>query len=540
MFQSTRISEEGGRVEAGHQIGKRDKLTREQRWELIDEEFEYNNKKLDRDVVAPDQIRTIIRTFRDKLFTEIFPGRTEVPKTLIFAKNDSHAEDIVNIAREEFGRGNEFCKKVTYRTTGEKPEDLIARFRNSYYPRIAVTVDMISTGTDIRPLECLLFMRDVKSRVYFEQMRGRGTRTISPTEFNAVTPDETHKTHFVIVDAVGVCESEKGDGGTLERKKGTSFDKLLEDVVTGIRDEDTLSTLASRLARLDRKLDEKDRVRIEEVSNGLSLRDMANRLLDAIDLDAQKSEAQVVFKTDNPTLAQIEEATRKLVDKACDPFDDPKLRKTIKEIKTKHEQIIDEANIDDVLSSGYDANAKEKAHALVESFQQFIEDNRDEITALQIFYSKPYGERHLTLKQIKELAEAIEKPPLHITPSRLWQAYEQLNRSKVKGAGAKKLLTDIISLLRFATHESDVLEPFTETVNERFERWLDQQGREFSEEQREWLEMIKNHISTSLGIEEDDFDYTPFQERGGLLRARQVFGDELDVIMDELNGALAV
>jgi len=535
----TRISEEGGRVEAGHQIGKRDKLTREQRWELIDEEFEYNNKKLDRDVVAPDQIRTIIRTFRDKLFTEIFPGRTEVPKTLIFAKNDSHAEDIANIAREEFGRGNEFCKKVTYRTTGEKPEDLIARFRNSYYPRIAVTVDMISTGTDIRPLECLIFMRDVKSRVYFEQMKGRGTRTISPTEFNAVTPDETHKTHFVIVDAVGVCESEKGDGGTLERKKGTSFDKLLEDVVTGIRDEDTLSTLASRLARLDRKLDEKDRGRIEEVSNGLSLRDMANRLLDAIDLDAQKSEAQVMFKTDNPTPAQIEEATRKLVEKACDPFDDPKLRNTIKEIKTRHEQIIDEANIDEVISSGYDANAREKAHALVESFQQFIEDNKDEITALQIFYSKPYGERHLTLKQIKELAEAIEKPPLHITPSRLWQAYEQLNRSKVKGAGAKKLLTDIISLLRFATHESDVLEPFTETVNERFQAWLDLQGRDFTPEQREWLELIKNHISTSLGIEEDDFDYTPFQERGGLLRARQVFGDELDEIMDELNGALA-
>ncbi|MDF0592100.1 type I restriction-modification enzyme R subunit C-terminal domain-containing protein [Methanotrichaceae archaeon M04Ac] len=536
----TRITEEGGRVEAGHQVGKRDKLTREQRWELIDEEFEYDGKKLDRDVVAPDQIRTIIRTFREKLFTEIFPGRSEVPKTLIFAKNDSHAEDIVNIAREEFDRGNEFCKKVTYRTTGEKPEDLIAKFRNSYYPRIAVTVDMISTGTDIRPLECLIFMRDVKSRGYFEQMKGRGTRTISPTDFKAVTPDETYKTHFVIVDAVGVCDSEKGDGGTLERKKGTSFDKLLDEVVHGIRDDDTLTTLASRLARLDRKVDEKDRATIEEVSNGLSLREMANRLLDAVDPDAQRSEAQVIFGTDNPTPDQIEEATRKLVERACDPFDDPKLRNTIKEIKTKHEQIIDEANIDEILSSGYDAKAQEKAHTMVETFQKFIEDNKDEITALQIFYSKPYGDRHLALKQIKELAEAIEKPPLHFTPSRLWQAYEQLERSKVKGAGAKKLLTDIISLLRFATGESEILEPFTETVNLRFQRWLDLQDRDFTPEQREWLEMIKNHISTSLGFDEDDFDYTPFQERGGLLRARQVFGDELDTIMDELNGALAI
>jgi len=534
----TRITEEGGKVEAGHQIGRRDKLTREQRWELIDEELEYEPGTLDRNVVAPDQIRTIIRTFRDKLFKEIFPGREEVPKTLVFAKNDSHAEDIVNIAREEFDRGNEFCKKVTYRTTGEKPEDLIAKFRNSYYPRIAVTVDMISTGTDIRPLECLLFMRDVKSRVYFEQMKGRGTRTVTSTELEAVTPDETHKTHFVIVDAVGVCDSEKGDGGTLERKKGTSFDKLLEEVVQGMREEDTLSTLASRLARLDRKVDDKDRARIEEVSKGLSLREMANRLLDAVDPDAQQAEVQVIFGTENPTEAQIEEATKKLVERACDPFDSPKLRNTIKEIKTKHEQIIDEENIDEVLSAEYDVNAQEKAHAMVESFQQFIEENKDEITALSIFYSKPYGMRHLTLKQIKELAEAIDRPPLHLTPSRLWQAYEQLEKSKVRGAGPKRLLTDIVSLLRFATGESEILEPFTESVNESFKRWLDIQGRKFTPEQMEWLEMIKNHIATSLGFDEDDFDYTPFQERGGLLRARQVFGDELDEIMDELNQKL--
>ena len=126
-------------------------------------------------MVAKDQIRTVIKTFKEKLPTEIFPGRTEIPKTLVFAKDDSHAEDIVHIIREEFGKGNDFCKKITYRTVGDKPEDLIASFRNSYNPRIAVTVDMISTGTDIRPLECLLFMRDVKSRVLFEQMKGRGT-----------------------------------------------------------------------------------------------------------------------------------------------------------------------------------------------------------------------------------------------------------------------------------------------------------------------------------------------------------------------------
>jgi type I restriction enzyme R subunit len=170
----------------------------------LDENLSYAGKNLDRSVVVFDQIRTVICTFKKRLFTEIFPGRTDVPKTLIFAKNDSHAEDIVRVLRDEFGKNNQFCKKITYRTTGEKTEDLIACFRNSYDPRIAVTVDMISTGTDIKPLECLIFMRDVKSRIYFEQMKGRGTRTINSTDFQAVTPDAEVKEQFVIVDVVGV------------------------------------------------------------------------------------------------------------------------------------------------------------------------------------------------------------------------------------------------------------------------------------------------------------------------------------------------
>jgi len=357
----TRITEDGGKIEADHYVGKRDKLTRKKRWEEIDEDFEYDGKKLDRAVVAPDQIRTVIRTFRDKLSTEIFPGRSEVPKTLIFAKSDSHAEDIVNIAREAFGEGNDFCKKITYRTTGAKPEDLISAFRNKYYPRIAVTVDMISTGTDVKPLECLLFMRDVKSRGYFEQMKGRGTRTITSTDLEAVTPGEKYKTHFVIVDAVGVCESEKGERGTLERKRGVSLEKLLDNVVYGIRDEDTLTTLAGRLARLDQKMDERDRAKFEEASDGASPKEIANRFLDAVDPDAQEAEAEAIFGTDNPTPDQIEEARVRLVESASAPFDSPKLRKTIIEIKTRHEQIIDEANIDAVLTVGFDQNAQEMA-----------------------------------------------------------------------------------------------------------------------------------------------------------------------------------
>jgi type I restriction enzyme R subunit len=290
----TEITENGSTIESGDVIGKRNKLTRKERWERTEEPIKYSGTQLDRDVVSEDQIRTVIQVFRDKLFTEIFKGRKEVPKTLIFAKNDSHAEDIVNKVREEFGKGNEFCKKITYRVKDEKPQNLISNFRNSYYPRIAVTVDMISTGTDVKPLECLIFMRDVKSIGYFEQMKGRGTRTISSTDFRAVTPDADNKTHFVIVDAVGVCDSLKTDTRPLDRKKSASFEGLLRDVAMGIRDEDTLSTLVSRLARMDRELKDKDREELKVAAEGKPLKQITNVLLDAIDPDRQEERAKEI------------------------------------------------------------------------------------------------------------------------------------------------------------------------------------------------------------------------------------------------------
>jgi type I restriction enzyme R subunit len=538
----TEITKKGSKVEAGFFIDKRDKLTRKTRWEQLDNDLDYAPAQLDRDVVAPDQIRTIIKTFRDNLSTEIFPGRKEVPKTLIFAKDDSHAEDIVHIAREEFGKGNDFCKKITYKTTGDKPEDLIASFRNSYNPRIAVTVDMISTGTDIRPLECLIFMRDVKSRVYFEQMKGRGTRVISSTDFNAVTPDASNKTHFVIIDAVGVCENDKTDSRPLEKKRGIPFDKLLHLVALGNRDEDILTSLEGRLSRLDREIDEKDRKEIEDSSGGKSLKEVINNLLDAVDPDKKIEKAKEVFNTETPTDGQVKKATEELVKQACIPFDSASFRNTLITIKQKNEQIIDTVSKDRVILAGFDERAKEKARTIVDTFRRFIEENKDELTAIQLIYKKPYGQRHLTYEQIRQLADSIEKPPYNLTPDLVWQAYEQLEKSKVKGAGPQKLLTNIISLIRFTIGETEILEPFSDTVEQRFTEWLAQQeglGKRFTAEQMEWLKLIKDHIATSLSIGMDDFEYAPFYEKGGAVKVYQLFGQQLNGILQELNERLA-
>ena len=230
------------------------------------------------------QIRSIIRTFKDKLLTEIFPGRLDVPKTIIFAKTDSHAEDIIQIVREEYGEGNEFCRKITY--TAEKPETTLSRFRNDYNPRIAVTVDMIATGTDVKPVECLLFMRDVRSRNYFEQMKGRGTRTTNEEDFKYLNPSAvSNKSRFVIVDAVGVTKSLKTESRPLDRKPGVSLKDLMMSVVMGARDEDTITTLAGRLTRLDKELTAAEQKKFLDVSNGLTISEIAKSLLNAFDDD---------------------------------------------------------------------------------------------------------------------------------------------------------------------------------------------------------------------------------------------------------------
>ena len=552
----TEITESGSEIEAGFYVDKRDKLTRKTRWELLDEEMEYSANQLDRDVVAEDQIRKVIQTFRDKLFTEIFPSRTEVPKTLIFAKDDSHAEDILRIVHEEFGKGNDFCKKITYRTTGDTPENLLASFRNSYNPRIAITVDMVATGTDIKPLECIIFMRYIRSRVYFEQMKGRGTRTISSTDLHAVTPDTHHKTHFVIVDAVGVCENDKTDSRPLERKRSVPFDKLLESVMLGNRDPDTLTSLVGRLAQLDREIGDDERKRVTEVSGGISLQRMIHTLFDAMDPDKdQQLIGLIASPTETPipesiqlllespteslTPEQIQARTDWLISEACKPFDNPDVRNTLIDLKRQQEQTIDTVSQDNVTFAGFDQEAEAWAEQRVESFKQFIEENRDELTAIQILYSKPYGQRHLTYQQVQQLAEAIKKPPYRLTTAELWRAYEHLDQLKVKGAGPDKVLTDIISLVRFAIDDTATLEPYKETVNQRFQEWLNSQEGSFSEEQLAWLEMIKDHIATSLRIEMDDFEYAPFQARGGAIKMYQLFGDALDTILEALNEGLA-
>jgi superfamily II DNA or RNA helicase/restriction endonuclease S subunit len=284
----TKVTQGGETLKAEQLIEKRERETRARRWETQDEEEAYAATQLDRSVVNPDQIRTVIRTFHDK-WPEIFPGRKELPKTLIFAKTDSHADDIIQTVRQEFGEGNDFCRKIT--NGAKNPKSSLSAFRNEYYPRIAVTVDMIATGTDVKPLECLIFMRDVKSKNYFEQMKGRGTRVLKPDDLKKVSPSAQAKTHYVIVDAVGVTKSLKTASQPLDTKPSIPFKDLAMGLMMGDRSEETVSSLAARLSRLDNKLGAEDQEKITTEA-GTSLTAIVRNLFDAIDPDKVEADAK--------------------------------------------------------------------------------------------------------------------------------------------------------------------------------------------------------------------------------------------------------
>ena len=530
----TEITEQGATVEAGYHVDRRDRLTRRVRWERLDEDLAYAPNQLDRDVVAEDQIRTVIQTFRDRLFTDIFPSRRDVPKTIIFAKDDSHADDIVRIVRQEFDKGNDFCQKITYRTTGARPEDLLTAFRNSYNPRIVVTVDMIATGTDIKPVEVVFFMRNVRSRSFFEQMKGRGVRTISATDFNAVTPDARNKDRFVIVDAVGVTETELSDSYSLDRNPTVPFDKLLDRVGMGDRDPEVLSSLASRLARLDRHLAPRDRNSIEAASHGVSLQSLVSGLVAAADPDAALDAVRHATGQDDPSESAVAEARQRLLEDAARPFAaNPDLRQQLVDVHRSYEQTMDTVSADSLMEAGFSGD---QAGAMVRSFREFIEENRDEITALQVLYERPYRQR-LSYADIKALAHALESPPRSWTTDRLWEAYRQLDRSKVRGSG-QRTLADIVSVVRYAIGGVDELAPFADGVRERFSGWLAMQetaGRAFTQEQVRWLDAIRDHIAGSVSMELTDFQYAPFNQQGGLGQAYGLFGEDLPGLLKELN-----
>ncbi|MDP2683154.1 MAG: type I restriction-modification enzyme R subunit C-terminal domain-containing protein [Deltaproteobacteria bacterium] len=543
----TKVTQQGATLWKGEYIEHRERLSRKKRMELQDEDENYSKQQLDKDVVNPNQIRTIIRTFKEHL-PDIFKdrydknGNFEVPKTLIFAKTDSHANDIIDIVREEFAEENKFCKKITY--TAEDPKSTLAQFRNDYHPRIAVTVDMIATGTDVKPLECLLFMRDVKSINYFEQMKGRGTRTIDLDSLRKVTPTAQYtKDHFVIVDSIGVTKSLKTDSRPLEKKPGVPLKDLLQAVAVGAREEELFTSLASRLTRLDKQITEKEKKQFAEKANGKTVSQVVKDLLNAFNPDTlEEIETKVRAEKAGAARIEIEAAIKaeieKLQNEASKVFTGD-LNEYIENVRKAHEQRVDLTNPDEVIKVGWDKDNKRKANELVNGFTEWMQEHKDELLALQIFYNQPFRRRELTYTMIKEVLEKLQQDKPTLAPMHVWRAYEALEQCN---GSPRNELTAIVSLIRKVSGLDKSLTAFDKTVDKNFQDWVfkKQAGAiKFNEEQMQWLRMIKDYVTNSFHIEKDDFDLNPFNAQGGLGKMWQLFGEKTEEIINELNEALA-
>ena len=531
----TRITQGGETLRAEQLVEKRERETRARRWEVQDELEEYTASQLDRSVVNPDQIRTVVRTFRDK-WPEIFPGRGELPKTLIFAKTDSHADDIVQTVRQEFGEGNEFCRKIT--NAARNPKSSLAALRNDYNPRIAVTVDMIATGTDVKPLECLLFMRDVKSRNYFEQMKGRGTRVLTPDDLRKVTPSARAKTHYVIVDAVGVTRSLKTASQPLDTKPSIPFKDLAMGLMMGDRSEETVSSLAARLSRLDNKLGPEDQTSIAETA-GKSLTAIVRDLFDAIDPDKVEADAKAAGHAE-PDDSAMRAAREDRIKRAANVFTGP-LINLMDTIRRANEQTIDHDNFDTLLRAEWAGDVAKNAETIAQEFEEYLAENCDEIEALTIFFNQPARRSEVTFTMVKDMLAKLKQNRPRLAPLTVWRAYAHLD--DYKGANPAGELTALVALIRRVCGLDESLTRHSDRVRRNFQDWILRRhagaGEKFTEEQMDWLRMIRDHLATSFTVERDDLELAPFDAHGGLGRMYALFSDRMDEVMSEMNEALA-
>ena len=531
----TQITQGGETLKAEQLVEKRERETRARRWETQAEDEEYSASQLDRSVVNPDQIRTVIRAFRDR-WPKIFLGRHELPKTLIFAKTDSHADDIVQTVRQEFGEGNEFCRKIT--NGAKNPKSSLAAFRNDYYPRVAVTVDMIATGTDVRPLECLLFMRDVKSRNYFEQMKGRGARVLDPDDLRKVTPSAPAKTHYVIVDAIGVTRSLKTASQPLDTKPSVSFKDLATGLMMGDRSEETVSSLAARLSRLDHKLGAGDQKRIAQAA-GKPLTAIVRDLFDAIDPDQVEADAKAAGHAE-PDDSTMQAAREERIKQAANVFTGP-LIDLMDTIRRVTEQTIDHENLDTLQRAEWAGDTAENARKIAQEFEEYLEKNRDEIEALAIYFTQPARRSEVTYAMVKDVLAKLKEDRPRLAPLIVWRAYAHLDN--YKGENPAGELTALVALVRRVCGLDETLTRHSDRVRRNFQDWILKRhagaGEKFSEEQMNWLRMIRDHLATSFTIEREDLELAPFGTHGGLGRMYALFGDRMDDVMSEMNEALA-
>ena len=487
---NTKATQGGGTIHKGDKATNHYRYNdKEEEWKAA-EDIHYEAKSLNKDVVNPMQIRAILEEFKSIIYTKLYPDREPdmnyIPKTLIFAQDDDHAERIVNIAKEVFERpedDNTFVQKITYNV--DNPRKRIKSFRTSRDFRIAVTVTLVATGTDVKPLEIVMFMRDVESSILFTQMTGRGVRKIDDNALKNVTPNADSKDLFYIVDCVGVTEHvhtiPTPTTGT-NHEPIPSLEQLLERITLGNVSDEYLYDLACRLSRINNnKVSEAQRKAFAEKA-GMTMYDIATDIFN-------KLNSQELPEYNSVNDSNIER--KRLVAPLANH---PDARERLLIIARGHITILNPGE-DKVIQSEF---SYKEAEYTAKAFEQYIEEHKDEIEALRIIYNNQ-GEP-LRYDMLKDLENKLITANHRFATASLWKTYSLIYPDKVtlpKEKDKLQALTNIIQLVRFALQRLQKLVPFTQFSLQRFELWCGQRNNEKTQKQHDVLLKVIDYIAAN-------------------------------------------
>ena len=513
----TQVTETGGAILEGEKFKEETRYTGEVKTVSSKETKTYTNKELNRSIINPAQIKLILSTYRDVVYTELFndpqrePNMDYLPKTLIFALNEAHATNIVQIAKEVFGRTDDrFVQKITY-SAGDSNE-LIRQFRNDKDFRIAVTCTLVATGTDVKPLEVVMFMRDVESLPLYIQMKGRGVRTIGDEQLRNVTPNAFSKDCFYLVDAVGVTEHEMTIPTASDEPttKTITLKELLERISHGYIPDEYLKRLAATLARIYNKADDSQRKEFARLSHD-DMKELSARIYDALE------------KGTLPPFISTNESNNERKGLVSPLANHADARKYLLILAAGFVNTLMPGE-DTLISKGFSI---EDAKNTTEAFEEFCRENADEIEALRIIYNNE-GEP-ITYSMLKELEHKLKMANNHLAPKQIWNSYAVLSPGKVKRSTTKEesdALTNIIQLVRFAFRQIERLDSVVTTSKQYFNLWLGQNQREITDKQREVISRIVDYIAsngacTVRDIREDDATHAAQMIRafGGMQKA---------------------
>ena len=484
----TEVTENGGAILKGQKLKRVTKYTGDVENIKNEETRSYTKEELNRSVINPAQIKLVLETYRDAVYTEMFtdpqrePNMDYLPKTLIFALNEVHATNIVKIAKEVFGRTDDkFVQKITY-SSGDS-NDLIRRFRNDKEFRIAVTCTLVATGTDVKPLEVLIFMRDVASEPLYIQMKGRGVRTIGDDQLRNVTPNAFSKDCFFLVDAVGVTESHKTvpGGGTGPQGPTITLRRLLELLTHGNVSDEYMLLLASKLPRIDRKCNDSQREHFQELAHA-SMREISSNIYEAFE------------KNLLPPYEDINEPNNERKGLVAPLTHHPEARHYLLILAAGFMETLQPGE-DSLISKGF---SQEEAKDVTSAFEKYCDEHQDEIEALRMIYNND-GEP-LTYVILKDLENKLKIANNKFQSSRIWNSYAIVNPKSVKKHTTKEekeALTNIIQLVRFANHQIEKLESLYPQAQQRFNLWYGQMQRTVTESQIAIIRQIVDYIASN-------------------------------------------